>query len=266
MRDIPREVRRLACHVRRLATDCLHAHQQKLVRPHQGDSQQAATFPARVSLEQPILPTEYVETKIHNITLALKRVNNLLIPPGAIFSFWHVVGRPTGARGFLPGRSLLAGELRPDYGGGLCQLSGLMYYVSLMAGLEVLERHPHSRDIYDDQTRYAPLGADATVAYGFKDLRVLNPYSFPVCFRASVTPATVSCYLCCPQPVEEHVVEFARTAKEHGLTTVETRRHRRNEAGYRVLNVSGYRSLDKGDQLHACAISQSLVERGDKRQ
>ena len=71
-----------------------------------------------MSLEQPILPTDYVEAKIHNITLALKRVNNLPIPPGAIFSFWHVVGRPTGARGFLPGRSLLAGELRPDYGGG----------------------------------------------------------------------------------------------------------------------------------------------------
>ena len=61
-------------------------------------------------------------------------------------------------------------------------MSGLIYYVSLMAGLEVLERHPHSRDIYDDQTRYAPLGADATVAYGFKDLRVLNlflPGLFP---------------------------------------------------------------------------------------
>ena len=212
------------------------------------------------------MATEYVEAKVHNVTLALKSVNDLLIPPRAIFSFWHVVGRPTGARGFMPGRSLLVGELRPNYGGGLCQWSGLMYYVSLMAGLEVLERHPHSRDIYDDQTRYAPLGADATVAYGFKDLRVLNAYSFSVCFRASVTPATVSCCLCCPQPVEEHVVEFARTVKEHGLTTVETRCHRRNESGYRVVNVSSYRSLDESDQVHACAISQSVVERGRERQ
>ena len=32
-----------------------------------------------------------------------------------------------------------------------------------------------------------PLGADVTVAYGFKDLRVLNPYLFPVCFRAIPT-------------------------------------------------------------------------------
>src|ERR1700751_3931945 len=53
--------------------------------------------------------TDYIEAKIHNITLALKRVNNLPIPHGAVFSFWHVVGRPTAARGFVPGRSLLAG-------------------------------------------------------------------------------------------------------------------------------------------------------------
>jgi vancomycin resistance protein VanW len=266
MKDIPREVRRLACQVRRLATDYLHGYQRKLVRAGQGDAEQAAAFPARVRLEQPILATDYVEAKVHNITLALRWVNDLPVPPGAIFSFWHVVGRPTGARGFLPGRSLLAGQLRPDYGGGLCQLSGLMYYVSLMAGMEVLERHPHSRDIYDDHTRYAPLGADATVAYGFKDLRVLNPYSFPVCFRASVTPAAINCSLCGPNPVEEYIVEFARTANEHGLTTVETRRHRRNEAAYRVLNGSSYRSLEEGDQVQACAMSQSVVERRDERQ
>ena len=154
MRDAPREVRRLACQVRRLATDWLYGYRRKLVQPSQGDAEWAASFPARLSLEQPILPTDYVEAKIHNITLALKRVNNLPLAPGAIFSFWSVVGRPTSARGFVPGRSLLAGQLHPDYGGGLCQLSGLIYYASLLAGLEVLERHPHSRDIYDDQTRY----------------------------------------------------------------------------------------------------------------
>jgi vancomycin resistance protein YoaR len=38
------------------------------------------------------MATEYVEAKVHNVTLALKSVNDLLIPPGAIFSFWHVVG------------------------------------------------------------------------------------------------------------------------------------------------------------------------------
>lgn len=249
MRDVPREVRRLTCQVRRLAKDWLCGHRRKLVRPYQGYGEQAAVFPARVSLEQPIHPTDYVEAKIHNITLALKLVNNLLIPPGTIFSFWHVVGRPTSARGFVPGRSLLAGQLRPDHGGGLCQLSGLIYYASLMAGLEVLERHPHSRDIYDDQTRYAPLGADATVAYGFKDLRVLNPYPFPVCFRASVTSAQASCSVCSPELIKECQIEFARTATGEGLTIVETRRRLCGQDRYNILGVSGYRPLDNGCRL-----------------
>ena len=266
MRDAPREVRRLTWQLRRLVTDWLCGYRRKLVRHHQGDAEQTAAFPARVRLEQPILATDYVDAKVHNITLALKRVNNLLIPPGAIFSFWHVVGRPTRARGFVPGRSLLAGQLRPDYSGGLCQLSGLMYYVSLMAGLEVLERHPHSRDIYDDHTRYAPLGADATVAYGFKDLRVLNPYPFPICFRAAASPAKVSCCLCGLHPVEESLIEFARTAHPNGLTTVETRRRRTNAAGYRMMNVSSYRSLDEHDLVQMSVSPQSLVEGRDQRQ
>ena len=244
MRDAPREVRRLACQVRRLATDWLYGHRRKMARAGQGDAEQAASFPARVSLEQPILLTDYVEAKIHNITLALKRVNNLPVAPGAIFSFWHVVGRPTSARGFMPGRSLLGGQLRPDYGGGLCQLSGLIYCASLMAGLEVLERHPHSRDIYNDQTRYAPLGADATVAYGFKDLRVINSLSFPVCFRVSVGQAKVICWVCSPEPIEESQIEFVKIATGDGLTLVETRRRRRGQDGDHVLGISSYRALD----------------------
>jgi vancomycin resistance protein VanW len=143
----------------------------------------------------------------------------------------------------------LAGQLRPDCGGGLCQLSGLIYYASLMAGLGILERHPHSLDIYDDHNRYAPLGADATVAFGFKDLRVLNAHTFPLCFRASVTSSAVSCCVCSPEPINAREIEFVRTAESGGVTTVETRSRRPGDAGYRVLNVSTYRHLNTDHAL-----------------
>lgn len=246
MRDKPREVRRLGCHMKRLVMDCLNGYRWKMVRPRAGVDPEASTFEARVSVEQPILPTDYVQAKIHNMGLAIERVNNLPVPSRAILSFWHVVGRATARRGFLPGRSLLGGQLRPDYGGGLCQLSGLIYYASLIAGLEILERHPHSRDIYNDQTRYAPLGADATVAYGFKDLRVLNNYSFPVCYRVSVKQDKAACQVCSPKPINECRVEFSVSATGAGQTLVETRRSC-GQGGYRVLDVSAYQSLsDKG--------------------
>jgi vancomycin resistance protein VanW len=196
-----------------------------------------------LSHQQSILPTDYVQAKIHNITVAARSLENLPVPPQGILSFWYVVGRPSRSRGFLPGRSLLGGQLRPDYGGGLCQLSGLLYYVSLVAGLEIIERHAHSRDIYDDQTRYTPLGSDATVAYGFKDLRVLNTTSSPTCFRVRVSQEMVRCDLCSPGTIESSGVEFATTALSDGATQVETRRRRPGEADYHVLSISVYRRV-----------------------
>ena len=52
----------------------------------------------------------------------------------------------------------------------------MLYHLALVGGLEIVERHPHSIDIYREEDRYAPLGADATVVWGFKDLRLRNPY------------------------------------------------------------------------------------------
>jgi vancomycin resistance protein VanW len=166
---------------------------------------------------------------------------NLPVPPGGIFSFWGVVGRPNAARGYLPGRSLLGGQLMPDYGGGLCQLSGLIYYLCLQAGLEILERHPHSRDIYEDAERYTPLGADATVAYGFKDLRMLNTLRAPVCFRVSTGTETITGCLCSSAAIEQAAVEFVRTSEADGFCTVETRRRLPGEEEFRRLTVSKYR-------------------------
>jgi hypothetical protein len=65
------------------------------------------------------------------------------------------------------------------------------------------------------------------------------------CFRTAASLARVSCCFCGPNPVEKCAVEFVRTAQANGLTTVETRRRLPNEAGYLVLNVSSYRSLDE---------------------
>lgn len=173
----------------------------------------------------------------------LKGLQRVLVPPGGILSFWRIVGRPTKARGFLPGRSLLGGRLAADYGGGLCQLSGIIYHLSLQAGLRILERHPHSRDIYDDTTRYTPLGADATVSYGFKDLRVLNNLAVPIGFHACVAADRISVALCSPGPVEKQAVEFVTTSRAKGICTVETRRRPSGETNYCVLNVSTYRQL-----------------------
>ncbi len=240
MKDLPREIRRGVCQAKRLAADWFSGPGRVLVSS--GDTS-GESFPVQLSLEQRVLPTEFVEAKIHNIGLAIKRMQNLLVPPLAIFSFWRVAGRPTRHRGFLPGRSLLGGKLVPDYGGGLCQLSGIIYHLSLLAGLEIIERHPHSRDIYDDHNRYTPLGADATVAYGFKDLRVGNNLPAPVCFRATINSEKLKVMLCSPKKIEAHTVEFAIIKEVNGDRVVDTRQRHPSEKRFQSLNISTYRRI-----------------------
>jgi vancomycin resistance protein VanW len=243
MKNLPREIRRRACQIKRWAADWLSGRRRKLVAPTAAPALSGSSFPVQLKLEQRILATEYAEAKIHNIQLGIRQLQNLVVPPQRILSFWLVVGRPTPARGFRPGRSLLGGRLVPDYGGGLCQLSGIIYHLSLQAGLEIIERHPHSRDIYDDEDRYTPLGADATVAYGFKDLRVLNSLSVPICFRVTVTSEKFSAALCAPVTIEPHAVEFAILSDGNGTCVVETRRRPPNGKEFQSLSVSAYRRM-----------------------
>ena len=100
------------------------------------------------------------------------------------------VGKPSVGNGFVDGRNIVDGQLVRQVGGGLCQLSSLVYHLALLGGLEIVERHPHSIDIYRDNERFTPLGADATVVWGSKDLRLRNSYPFAIsmgCFLLTVS-------------------------------------------------------------------------------
>ncbi len=83
-------------------------------------------------------------------------------------SFWRQLGRTTSRKGFISGRELREGCIVPAIGGGLCQLSGLLYQAALEAGLEIVERHGHSRVVPGSQ---AEQDLDATVFWNYVDLR-----------------------------------------------------------------------------------------------
>jgi vancomycin resistance protein VanW len=126
------------------------------------------------------------EAKKKNLLKAIKSIEAIEIKPNEIFSFWRIVGNPSKKNGFVSSRSLVNGKIENSIGGGLCQLSGLIYYISLYAKLDTLERHNHSIDIYTDETRFTPLGTDATVAYGYKDLKIRNNLTSSMKFTFSM--------------------------------------------------------------------------------
>ncbi len=73
----------------------------------------------------------------------------------------------------------MSGKVVPAVGGGICQVSSTVYNAAMNSGLTVLERHPHSMPVH-----YLPLGMDAAISSGSKDLRIRNDYPFPVLFEA----------------------------------------------------------------------------------
>jgi len=160
------------------------------------------------SITQPIPNTSHSANKRVNLAQAIAQLNNVIVQPQQILSFWHLVGAPTERRGYCEGRAIVGDRLSSEIGGGLCQLSGMLYWLGLQAGLEVIERHPHSQDLYTDATRYAPLGSDATVVYGYKDLRLQNNQAEPLSFRFELGNDAVTVGLWAPHSVERWSVSF----------------------------------------------------------
>lgn len=194
-----------------------------------------AAFSFAIRLSQEIKPSETIENKKFNLTLASAMINEYVIMQGGVFSFWHVIGDPK--KRFKTGRAILRGKLSEEVGGGLCQVSGLLYHVSLLAGLEIIERHNHSIDLYTDETRYTPLGTDATVVYGYKDLRIKNNNPFPVSFQLSQREDTIEVQLLSPKLMQQHVLSYSIVKKDTS-TFVEVL----DEDG-RILGRSVYKSF-----------------------
>jgi vancomycin resistance protein YoaR len=118
-------------------------------------------------------------SRIPNITTAARYLNGVIIGPGEVFSFNHVVGPRTEERGFRNAPVIVADELEPGLGGGVCQVASTVFAAAMLGGLEIVERRSHSRP-----SGYAPLGLDATVIYPEVDLRLRNPYDTPLMLHA----------------------------------------------------------------------------------
>lgn len=122
-------------------------------------------------------PAEFPLTagKVQNLRVACGTLHGLEFPAGAIFSFWKQVGRTTRGKGYTSGRELREGCLVANVGGGLCQLSNLLYNAALDGGLEIVERHAHSRLIPGS---LAEKDRDATVFWNYVDLRFRAPFAW----------------------------------------------------------------------------------------
>lgn len=112
--------------------------------------------------------------KVQNLRRAVPHLNGLLLEPGEVFSYWQRIGQPTATKGYVPGMILHNGGFTAGIGGGLCQLSNLVYWMTLHTPLTVIERWRHSYDVFPDAQRTQPFGSGATCSYPNIDLQIKN--------------------------------------------------------------------------------------------
>jgi len=122
------------------------------------------------------------EEQRQNVARAILELEGTLIPPGSTFSFNERVGGRDRYKGYVLAPMINnEGLLEETPGGGICQLATTIYNAALEAGLEVVERHPHSRVV-----GYVPPGRDATVSFWRRDLKLRNPHRAPLLLKVKV--------------------------------------------------------------------------------
>ena len=156
--------------------------------------------------------TKYARDSSHdartfNLRLAASKVNGYVLLPGETFDFNEVVGPRTEAMGYRVAPVIASGELVDGIGGGTCQISGTLHAAAFFAGLEIVERKPHTRPSF-----YIKMGIDAAVAYPTITLKIKNPYPFPVVLHETVAGGITRAEILGPKRTRD--VTFVRKITE----------------------------------------------------
>jgi len=117
--------------------------------------------------------------RVHNVVLALKQFNGMVVEPGQEVSFNQTTGERTKENGYKAAPVIKADKsLEDDLGGGVCQSSSTLYNAVLYAGLEIVERTHHSFP-----STYVDKGLDATVNWPNLDFVFKNNQDTPIYIR-----------------------------------------------------------------------------------
>jgi vancomycin resistance protein VanW len=112
--------------------------------------------------------------KAASLKVAASCIDGLILKPGETFSFWRLVGKPSARRGFKVGMVLRNGSVAEGMGGGLCQMTNMIYWMALHSELSITERWRHGFDVFPDESRTQPFASGATCSYNYIDLQITN--------------------------------------------------------------------------------------------
>jgi vancomycin resistance protein YoaR len=186
-----------------------------------------------------------------NLKLAASKLNGVVLKPGDEWSFNTQVGERSEKEGYKIAHVITAGEMVDGLAGGTCQISTTLFGAAFFAGLDIVRTTNHSRP-----SAYTPLGFDATVVWPNTDLKLKNPYEFPVVihYRVANGEAVVE-VLGKRRPYdkvvfERHVLESTPYSTEERLDDempVDTTSI--DQAGFNGYKLERFRKFYKGKEL-----------------
>lgn len=129
--------------------------------------------------------------RVNNIDLASNKIDFTVLNPGDEFSFNGIVGQRTAGKGYEEAPIIVRTPKGPKkknaIGGGVCQVATTLYNAIEECGLEVTERHEHSKDV-----GYVPKGEDATVSFDGVDFKFRNSRRYPIMVRTYLGKRTLT--------------------------------------------------------------------------
>jgi vancomycin resistance protein YoaR len=125
-------------------------------------------------------------TRTQNLIVASRTINGTYIAPGETFSLNGILGERTTAKGYGDGTVIINGRLTRGTGGGISQVSTVIYNMAYFAGARILEFTPHAFFI----PRY-PEGREATVHWPSVDNKWKNDTPYGMLLQTWVADGNV---------------------------------------------------------------------------
>ena len=164
----------------------------------------------------------------NNLELACKAINGLILNPGEKFDYNTALGKRTAEAGYKAADAYDAGQTVQVLGGGICQVSSTLYYCTLIADLEIVNRTAHSY-----VSSYMPLGMDATVSWGGPEFTFRNNTNYPIRIEAEVSDGYVKIRLIGTDEKDYYIEMEYEVLSNSYATTVYEEYAPDNDKGYK---------------------------------
>jgi vancomycin resistance protein YoaR len=167
-----------------------------------------------------------------NLAIACDAINGLVLLPGESFSYNDTLGERTADKGYKEAPSYVGGLTVDTLGGGICQVSSTLYYSTLFADMEILERHNHGY-----VSDYIDKGMDATVTWDGADFRFANNTNYPIRIEAWRADGYVNVQIVGTDERDYYIKMTYQVVESTPYDTVYEEMEADNEKGYKDGDV-----------------------------